>query len=232
VGVIAALLATGMVHQANAQYGPLPYSNYNWNNYSGMLNYNYDYSRYGLPGVGVSPWDPILQAQLNFGLKSARYNMYNAWANQAAAVANLYNQQAIAEAQRNAQLLQPVQPRYDVRHRVPRPIPPPDSNTPKPLPRNEVLKDDGSVIWPESLPASSALEKARSAAEAAIRVAVKEHAASGKATIQSVAEAKSMLFAYGKPALAQVARARSGQGTKLLHFFMSLEHVLDSLAGE
>ncbi len=229
--VAAAALTLAADKTASAQYSPLPYSNYNWNDYTGMMNYNYDYSRYGLPGVGVSPWDPILQAQLNIGLKTARYNMYTAWANQAAGVANLYNQQAIAQAQKNAEAEQAMQPRYDVRNRLLRPAQP-AGEVPKPLPRNKVLKSDGEVIWPSGPPSSDTLDKNRFAAEAAIRVAVKEFESSGKASIQSVGEAKSQLLAYGKPALQQLARANRGEAEKLLEFFVSLEHVLDELAGD
>ena len=76
------------------------------------------------------------------------------------------------------------------------------------------------------------LDKSRSAAEAAIRVAVKEFEASGKASIQSVAEAKSQLLAYGKPALEQLVRANREEAKKLLKFLASLEQELNSLAGE
>jgi hypothetical protein len=231
--VAAAFLVLGAGRQGSAQSTPLPYSNYNWNNYTGMMNYNYDYSRYGLPGVGVSPFDPIVQAQLNLGLRTARYNMYNAWANQAAGAANLYNQQAIAQAMKNAQQQQQaVPPRYDVRQRVPRPVPPAETPAPKLLPRNEVLQSDGQVLWPSSASTSGELGQKRAAAEAAIRVAVKEFEASGKATIQSVAEAKSLLFAYGKPALEATASKSRATTRNLLKFFKSLEQVLDSLAGE
>lgn len=230
VVVTAAAFALALAPAASAQYSPLPYSNYNWNDYTGMMNYNYDYSRYGLPGVGVSPWDPILQAQLNLGMRTAQYNMYTAWANQAAGIANLYNQQAIAQAQQNAEKDQALHARYDVRNRVPRPAQP-TTQVPKPLPRNKVLSENGDVIWPLSPPSSDALDKRRYAAEAAIRVAVKEFEANGKASVQSVAEAKSQLFAYGKPMLQQLARANRGEAQKLLTFFISLEHVLDELAG-
>jgi hypothetical protein len=227
ITALAAALAPAP--SAFAQYGPLPYSNYNWNDYSGMMNYNYDYSRYGLPGVGVSPWDPILQAQLNLGLMTAQYNMYNAWANQAAGIANLYNQQAIAQAQENAKTDQAMHARYDVRNRVPRPAQPATS-LPKPLPRNKVLKENGDIIWPSPPPSSDTLDKNRFAAEAAIRVAVKEYEANGKASVQSVAEAKSQLFAYGKPVLEQLARTNRNEAEKMLSFFVNLEHVLDELA--
>jgi hypothetical protein len=228
-GIGLVFLALGSHREAAAQSTAGPYSNYNWNYYPGPIYYNPGYAQYGLPGVGVSPWNPIVQAQLNLGLRTARYNMYSAWADQANAAANLYYQQAVGQSIQNEQ--QAMQARYDVRQRVPQPVPPADSK-PKPLPRNEVLKDDGSVRWPESLPSSEALDKARSAAEAAIRVAVKEFESSGKASIQSVAEAKSQLFEFGKPAIDQLVRANRGEAQKLLNFLASLERVLNSLAGE
>lgn len=232
VGLLTALGASGSGREARAQSAAGPYSNYNWNAYYGMPYYNPGYAQYGYPGVGVSPWDPIVQAQLNLGLKTARYNMYSSWADQSNAAANLFYQQAMAQAIRNQQAQQTLQPRYDVRTREPRPVSDAATNTSKILPKNEVLGSDGRVLWPASIPASDELDKTRSAAEAAIRVAVKEFEANGKATVQSVAEAKSLLFAYGKPALHQLARANRDDARKLLKFFASLEHVLNGLAGE
>ena len=95
-----------------------------------------------------------------------------------------------------------------------------------------MLKADGSVVWPALAPSSDELDKARRGAEAAIRVAVKEFETSGKASIASVAEAKSDLFEYGKPALDQLARANREDAKKLLKFLASLEQVLNSLTGE
>jgi hypothetical protein len=193
--------------------------------------YNPGYAQYGLPGIGVSPWDPIVQAQLNLGLRTARYNMYSSWADQSNAAANLYYQQAMAQAIKNRQQELALQPRYDVRQRVPRPVSANDTSTPKPLPRNEVLKNDGEVLWPSVAPSSATLDKSKSAAEAAIRVAAKEFQANGKASIQSVAEAKSQLVAYGKPALEQLVRSDRDDAKQLLTFLASLEGVLDTLAG-
>jgi hypothetical protein len=209
-----------------------PYENYNWNYYPGPTYYNPGYAQYGFPGVGVSPWNPIVQAQLNLGLRTARYNMYSAWADQANAAANLYYQQAVAQSIQNEQQQQAVQARYDVRQRVPQPVPSDQTSRPKLLPRNEVLKNDGQVIWPAGAPSSETLDKSRAAAEAAIRVAVKEFETNGKATVQSVAEAKSLLYAYGKPAIEQRVRANRGEAQALLKFLASLEQVLNSLAGE
>jgi hypothetical protein len=202
-----------------------------YGSYGGVLSYNPTYSQYGLPGVGVSPWNPIVQAQLNLGMKTARYQMYSGWANQSNAAANLFYQQALAQQQRNSQQSMAVPPRYDVRQRVPRPVSS-STDAPKMLPKNAVLRGDGAVIWPATVPTDAKLEPSKAAAEAAIRVAVKEYEADGKASIQSVSEAKSLLFAYGKPTLEQASWSSRTTGRKLLDFFRSLEQTLDKLADE
>ncbi len=227
------LLALGVATDACAQTPlPGPYTNFNTNQYSGPLYYNPGYAQYGLPGVGVSPWNPIVQAQLNLGMRTARYNMYSAWADQSNAAANLYYQQAVAQQIQNAQAQQAIQTRYDVQTRAPRPLTRPTDNTKRLLAKSDVLKADGNVIWPALAPSSDELNKARHGAEAAIRVAVKEFETTGKASIASVAEAKSDLFEYGKPALDQLARANREDAKKLLKFLASLEQVLNSLTGE
>jgi hypothetical protein len=234
LAVAVAVLAVALGQEGPAQTTPVspgPYTNYNWNANYGLPYYNQGYAQYGFPGVGVSPWDPIVNAQLNLGLRTARYNMYSAWADQSNAIANYYYQQAMAQALQNAQQQQSLQSHYDVRNRAPRPAPPSEAQ-PASLPRNSVLKNDGTVLWPTSAPSSEMLDKIRSAAEAAIRVAVKEFETEGRASIQSIAEAKSELFAYGKPALEQLVHANRDDANKLLHFLASLERVLNELAAE
>jgi hypothetical protein len=217
---------------AQTQALPGPYSSFNANQYPGPIYYNPGYAQYGLPGVGVSPWNPIVQAQLNLGMRTARYNMYSAWADQSNAAANLYYQQAVAQQLENQKQQQAMQVRYDVETRAPRPVSHVNPETKKLLNKGDVLKSSGEVAWPATVPSSETLDKSRSGAEAAIRVAVKEFEADGRASIQSVAEAKSQLLAYGKPALEQLVRANREEAEKLLKFLASLEQVLNSLAGE
>ena len=109
------------------------------------------YAQYGLPGVGVSPWNPIIQAQFNLGMRTARYNMYSAWADQSNAAANLYYQQAVNQQIQNARMQAPIQSRYDVETRAPRPVAQANPKAAKLLPKSDVLKEDGEVIWPEIL---------------------------------------------------------------------------------
>ncbi len=232
LAVMTIVLATAPLGPVAAQTTAGPYSNYNWNSYPGPIYYNPGYAQYGLPGVGVSPFDPIIQAQLNLGMRTARYNMLSAWADQSNAAANLYYQQAEAQAIANQRQAEAINPRYDVRTRAPKPVATADSNAAKLLAKSDVLKSDGQVIWPAMAPSSHSLDVSRAAAEVAIRVAVKEFTAEGRASIQSVGEAKSQLFAYGKPALEQLVRANREDAKKLLKFLASLERVLDSLAGE
>ena len=216
---------------AQLPYQATPYYNWGAGDPSG-LNYNPDYMRYGLPGVGVSPWNPIVQAQLSLGLETARYDMYNAWTAQMYQAANLYNQQAIAQQLANErQMQQAMEPRYDVRQRTPRPPKTREPASATPLPRNQVLAPDGSVLWPGRAPADAELGKARTAAEAAIKNAVKEYAASGRATVQSIVEAKERLAAYGKPALKKLAETNMEAARNLLRFLASLEQAINSLAG-
>ncbi len=230
---LLSLVLLGTAGEAAAQTSqPGPYSNYNTNQYSGPIYYNPGYAQYGLPGVGVSPWNPIVQAQLNLGMRTARYNMYSAWADQSNAAANLYYQQAVAQQIQNAQAMQTMQPHYDVQTRAPRPVPRPISVARDLLAKSEVLSANGQVTWPANAPSSEELDKARAGAESAIRVAVKEFETDGKATISSVAEAKSQLYTYGKPALEQLARASREEAKKLLKFLASLEQELNKLAGE
>ncbi len=96
----------------HAQTTAGPYERQKWGQYYWSPTYNpaTGYAMNGVPGIGVSPWNPIVQAQLNLGLKTARYSMYNAWADQSNAAANLYYQQAMAQAIQNAQQQQQLVP--------------------------------------------------------------------------------------------------------------------------
>src|SRR6516165_3806462 len=62
LGLACALLAFSISTKSTAQVSPGPYSNYNWNANYGLPYYNQGYAQYGFPGVGVSPWDPIVNA--------------------------------------------------------------------------------------------------------------------------------------------------------------------------
>jgi hypothetical protein len=196
------------------------------------INYNASAMSYGLPGVGVSPWNPIVQAQLNLGLRTARYNMYNAWTASNYQAANLYNQQAVAQALQNQKMMATMSPRYDVRTQEPAPASTAEEDRGfKPLPMSQVVTTDGKVLWPSPAPVNGELGALRQAAEAAVREAAAEFRSGGRATIASVSEAKEQLYAYGRPALRDLNRESRPDAVTLLRFLASLELILDAMAG-
>jgi hypothetical protein len=227
--IAALLLALESGHQAAAQGTAGPYSNYNWNRYRGPIYYNQGYAQYGLPGVGISPWNPIVEAQLNVGLMTARYNFYSSMADEANAAANLYYQRSVGQALQNER--QAMERWRDARSRSAQA----GSSGPNEralLPRNEVLSPDGTVLWPPTASSRGSLGQTRRAAEAAIRIAVREFVSGGSTTTRSVVAAKIQLLAYGRPALTQLMRADRGEAENLLRFLASLEQVLSELAEE
>ncbi|APW61283.1 hypothetical protein [Paludisphaera borealis] len=234
LATLLAMLAGGSPEasaQANLPYTDTPSFQSRIDPYG--INYNASAMSYGLPGVGVSPWNPIVQAQLNLGMRTARYNMYNAWTASNYQAANLYNQQAVAQALQNQKMMATMAPRYDVRTQEPASTAATtdDNQGFKPLPKSQVFSPDGKVIWPSGAPATGELGKERDAAEAAILTVVKEFASTRRATIASVSEAKERLYAYGKPALRDLNRESRPDAVRLLRFMASLELLLDAMAG-
>jgi hypothetical protein len=163
----------------------------------------------------------------------ARYQMLSARASQANAAANPNYQRAIAQAIQSARRQQrPAPRRYDQRERVPRsPAPAVDSTAAGLLAPEQVLTAEGTVRWPASAPSDRAFAKTRAAAESAIRIAVKEYAADGRASTQCVDEARSLLVAYGEPAIKRAALINRSEADRLLTFFTTLEDALSRLAG-
>jgi hypothetical protein len=214
------LLAPG---RGEAQYLRYSYPTYNYD-----LKYDWDNQRYGGFGVGFSPYDPILQSRLNYGLWASRYNLNNAMAAEAYEAANAYNQQAIAAARANAEPRQtPLPPRYDIDTRAPSTGDAPAA----PLPGNALLSDDGQVIWPPEAPrdTDAILTRLRQAAEQAVQAAVQEYQANGRASARAVADAKRKLYAYGRPVLTRLKRTNNAAAYALLTFFQNLELTLDRM---
>jgi hypothetical protein len=228
--ILAGLLTVATTTSGLARQYPYQGPNYNWGSPYGM-NYNYNFMRYGMPGAAGSPYDPMIQSQLNRGMRAAQGDMAGAAPAGMFQGGALNQPDAFAQAVRDQRQNQAMQPRYDVRKRTPRTVQAKDKPASKLLPRDQVISTDGTVRWPAKAPADGELGKSRTAAEEAIRAAVKETEGGVKASVRSVVEAKERLYAYGRPALEKA----SGQGRQvaqgLLHFLTSLERVLDSLAG-
>ncbi len=205
-------------------------ANYNWGVPYGS-NYNYGYMRYGQGGFGASPYDWTMQPQPNPAIGAAPYGVYGPVSGDVYQVPNPFNAQAAAQAMQTQREMQAMEPRFDVRKRTRKTVPAKARQANKPLTRNQVLSPDGKVLWPGKAPSEGELAMSRTAAEAAILVAFKEFKASGKASVQNVVEAKERLYAYGHPALDKAAGQSRQAAQSLLHFFSSLERVIDSLGG-
>ena len=169
---------------------------------------------YGGPfgGVGYSLYDVEMLKQQQYLLNASYYNVVNAQAAQAYQAANFYRQQAIATALANAQAS--AAPRQE-------------PATDKPAARlDSVIDGSGRVTWPAVAPRN----KARADVDSAIRVVLRESRRPSGATAASVAEARARLYAYGRPALAQVRHQRPAAGRAFRDFLNRLDAGLEVLA--
>ena len=192
----------------------------------------HDYMRYGPPGVGVSPWNPIVQAQLNLGMRTAQYDMYNAWTANMYQMANLYNQQAIAQQIENArQMQQTMEPRYDVRKRTQR-APKSVEQSGSPLCRairfsRPTASCSGRVelqpteTWPRH--ARPPRRPSRSPSRNSRRMA--------KPRFRASSRPRNVSPHTVNPALKKLAARNMDAAKSLLRFLASLEQVINSLAG-
>jgi len=205
-------------------------ANYNWGVPYGA-NYNYGFMRYGEGGFGGSPYNAMVQSQLNMGMGPAPYGVYGPAAPETYQGANQNLQEAAMQAMQNHRQMQAMELRFDVRKRTPRTEQSKERQANRLLTRNQVLSSDGKVLWPSKAPSDGELGKSRAAAEAAIQVAYKEFKAGGKASVQNVVEAKELLYSYGHPALDKAAGQSRQAAQGLHHFLSSLERAIDSLDG-
>ena len=211
---------------------PGPYSSQNTNQYPGPIYYNRGYAQYGLPGVGSFSLESDRAGATQSGNEDGTLQHVHALGRPVergcepvlSASRCTADPECAGDAS-DAAALRCSDPRTAAGFLQ-------KSEARDLLSKSDVLKENGQVVWPATAPRSNDLDRARNGAEVAIRVAVKEFETDGKATISSVAEAKSQLFAYGKPALEQLARANREEAKKLLKFFASLEQELNKLAGE
>jgi hypothetical protein len=228
--ILAALLAVAAAPPVAAQQYGYQGPNYNWGVAYGQ-NYNYGFMRYGMAGGAPPAYDPMVQSQLNQAMRQAQGQMNGAAPADPDQAARLFNPDAIVPAAGNPPRNQAMQPRYDVRKKTPRTVQSKDKQASRLLPRSQVLTPEGKVLWPAKAPAEGELGKSRAAVEEAVKAALKETEGGGKASVRSVVEAKDRLYAYGRPALEKASTQSRQAAQGLLHFFTSLERVLDSLAG-
>ena len=109
---------------------------------------------------------------------------------------------------------------------APRPRPRP---TPR-VPRDQLLSDDGTVLWPSATPDDAAVAGTRKVAEDAIRGVVSASHAYGQATVRQVVDAKNKLTAFTRRALPIVMARNAADSNGLETFIVELGKTLQTMA--
>ena len=187
----------------------------------GYGGYGTGFGGYG----GVSVYDDPLVRQQQYALNASRYNLETAQATKAYQEANFFQQQAIATAMNNARQNQAVREQFNVRSATPKSRSHAQRNAPT-VPLDQLMSKEGAVLWPQTSPVDESRERV-DVAVAAIAKQFQEH---GKATVQSVNEARNLLSAYGHPALAAVRKDRRETATVFKSFLNNLDTSLAAMA--
>lgn len=96
--------------------------------------------------------------------------------------------------------------------------------------RDELLRDDGTILWPSATPDDAAVAPARHDAEEAVRVVVQESRKYGHATIRHVVDARNKLTAFAGKALPALKARNPADANALERFIVELEKTLATLA--
>ncbi|GIW88539.1 MAG: hypothetical protein KatS3mg108_2863 [Isosphaeraceae bacterium] len=90
---------------------------------------------------------------------------------------------------------------------------------------------DGRVIWPEAAPTAGDLAEKRQAADDAIRLALSNFRATGRASVATITSAIRSLVNYANPAIEQLRRDDPASVFAFRDFVLSLDRGLRTLAG-
>ncbi|MDB5349390.1 MAG: hypothetical protein JWN86_637 [Planctomycetota bacterium] len=230
----------GGINLTVPQYGPIiiygsPYGYNGYGNYGafGVVSPGWTAPIPGYGGYGFAPggynipptYDDPLYRQQQYAMNASRYNLQNAQATKAYQEANFFQQQAIATAMNNAQQAPAVREQFNVRSAAPRSR----SRAPRQtstVPLDQLITKDGAVLWPQSSP----VDPSRERVDTAIAAIAKQYQDDGKATVQSVNEARNALSAYGHPALTEVRKERPQSAAVFKSFLNNLDVSLAGMA--
>ena len=110
-------------------------------------------------------------------------------------------------------------------HRVRRRV----RTTPPRAARTPPFKDDGTILWPSTVPDDLAAKSLRRDAEAAVRGVVLESKSTGHASVRPVIAAKNKLSAFERKILPEVRAKNVTDGDALETFFSDLDNALDTM---
>ncbi len=102
----------------------------------------------------------------------------------------------------------------------PRPRPSPT------VPREQLLNEDGKILWPSAAPDTPA----RRAAETAVQAVAREARDANQASIRHVIDARNKLNAYARESLASVKTRNAADAHGLETFIVELEKTLQQMA--
>jgi hypothetical protein len=91
------------------------------------------------------------------------------------------------------------------------------------------FKDDGTILWPSTVPDDPANKSLRRDAEAAVRGVVLEQKTTGHGSVRPVIDAKNKLSAFERKILPEVRAKNATDGDALETFFSDLDNALDTM---
>lgn len=202
--------------------------------------------------IGMSLYDQEAIKEQQYMINANQANLANAQAMQAYQAANLYRQQAMNQAySRYAAATSgsgsgngsggdsgsSYQTRYNINNgnTVPYPIFTGSRNrriNRARLPREQVLTEDGKVLWPDNTPSDKELDPLREAVDTAFRdvAADREKHKRGNITIRDAVHARGKLVSFAAPAVEKLSEERSNDVADFQVFLGSLDFALRSMA--
>jgi hypothetical protein len=182
--------------------------------------------------IGMSAYDQALYRKQIYNLNASLSRLQNAAARQAYEAAAYYRALANSAASGNSRPtgFTPASPRATTIGRAAR-----SSRRPalpaSALPREKLVDDTGQIQWPAWAPVPSrALAEAREALDAAIKEVVAS-SRSGIPAVRALIDARKKLYAYGRPAMADVHVSDPAIAPALAQFLNSLDRTLIAWGG-
>jgi hypothetical protein len=183
----------------------------------------------GYGAYGESPYSLEIGREQEYALNESRFNMMNAQAAMAYQAANLYQQQAMGEAENRYRQAKTLQPRYQIatgatrfdrRHHASLQL----------IPRDKLLDSEGKVQWPVTTPSGQNLSESRQAVDDAIQKAALEARDHGRASVRSVVAARDALADFSGSALERLRSDSPTDAAIFQVFLQSLDHTLYTMA--
>jgi hypothetical protein len=190
----------------------------------------YAYGGYGgIGGFGVSPY--AYGGYGGYGYSGFGYNLSNGQVGPGYLATNRLFTPTIAPVRQTTVSLQPL---YNAITAIPgwygSPAPRPRPRPTPRVPRDQLLSDDGTILWPSATPDDVAVAGTRKAVEDAVRGVVSASRTYGQASVRQVVDAKNKLTAFTRRALPIVGARNAADSGGLEIFIVELGKTLQTMA--